>query len=291
VAIILTKNSRVLVQGITGTNGKYQSKLMKEYGTNVVAGVTPGRGGERVNDIPVYDTVEEAVLETGADLSVTFIPESHILDALLEAVYSGIKTVICMPEFVPVHDAVLAVEVFKDKNCRLIGPNVNGIFTPGQAKVGFFPKELSLEGPLGIISKSGTLSYGALLSLHQKGIGQSTIVGLGGNAIKGTKMKDCLLMFNEDTDTEAIVVLGEIGGTEEEELAELYKEQKAKPVYAYIAGRTAPKGKAMGHAGAIVSGISGGSYQSKIEKLTNAGIPVAKDLDELASMVSNDLKV
>jgi succinyl-CoA synthetase alpha subunit len=257
---------------------------MLEYGTHVVAGVSPGHRGETVSGVPVYASCFEAVAASPVDLAVTFTGGRHAFEAVCEATDAGIKTVVCIEEFVPLWDTLLMARYCRLRGTRLVGPNCNGIISPGEAKVGFFPQELSMRGNVGIISRSGTLTYGAMLTLQKKGIGQSTVVGIGGARVKGTSFVHCLEAFATDSETKVIVLIGEIGGSDEEVAASYIEAGYPKPVVALVVGRVAPVGVAMGHAGAIAT-EGRGSWQQKVNTLSNAGVSVAANLDEMAEMV------
>ncbi|MBW3583494.1 MAG: succinate--CoA ligase subunit alpha [Euryarchaeota archaeon] len=289
-AVVLTKDSKVVVQGATGHQGTFHIGAMKTFGTNVVAGVTPGKGGQSVHDIPVFDSVQEAVKETGADVSLVFVPAPFAKDAVLEAVDAGVKTVIVITEHIPVHDAMDFVNYAKAKGVTLIGPNCPGAASPGEnIKVGILPGMIFEPGPIGIASKSGTLTYEIVNALTEAGIGQTTCLGLGGDPCQGTNFIEALELFQADDETKGIVLVGEIGGTAEEEAAEYIASGKVtKPVYAYIAGRTAPEGKKMGHAGAIVQGDKG-TAESKQKAFEAAGVKVAKFPTDIAQFVKADL--
>ncbi|MEO0235172.1 MAG: succinate--CoA ligase subunit alpha, partial [candidate division WOR-3 bacterium] len=256
-AILINKDSRVVVQGITGRDGSFHAKLMKEYGTRIVAGVTPGKAGQFVEGIPVFNTVREAVEKEGADVSCIFVPAPFAADAIMEAADAGIKLIVAITEGIPVQDMIKVVHFVSEKGARLIGPNCPGLITPEEAKVGILPGHIFKRGPIGVISRSGTLTYEIVSHLTAHGIGQSTAIGIGGDPIIGTKFIDLLKMFKEDKETEAVVLVGEIGGTDEQEAARYIKAEFGKPAVAFIAGRTAPKEKRMGHAGAIISGSEG----------------------------------
>ncbi len=286
-AVLVNENTRVLVQGITGHQGRYHTMAMKEFGTNVVAGVTPGKAGQEVEGVPVFNTVQDAVDETGANTSIVFVPAPFTMDAVLEAIDAGIKLVVTITEHVPVHDAMKMVSYAKMKGARIIGPNCPGLASPGKAKVGILPNLIFKEGNAGVVSRSGTLTYEIVNSLSEAGIGQSTTIGIGGDPVIGTTFIDALRLFENDPKTERIVMVGEIGGTAEEEAAEFIKEHVTKPVYAYIAGRTAPPGKRMGHAGAIVT-RGRGTAESKIKALEFAGVKVARIPTEIAKMIQAD---
>jgi len=277
-AILVDKNTRVVVQGITGKEGSFHALQCKAYGTQVVAGVTPGKGGQKVEDIPVFNTVESAVKETSANCSLIFVPPAFAADAIVEALDAGIELVVCITEGIPVRD-MLKVKHYMPRNypkAKLIGPNCPGVITPGEAKVGIMPGHIFKRGTIGIVSRSGTLTYEASHQLTRYGLGQSTAVGIGGDPVHGLSHKDVIAMFNEDPETEAILMIGEIGGTAEEEAAEYIKQFVKKPVFAYIAGITAPPGRRMGHAGAIITGGKG-TAQAKMSALRDAGVHVIEN--------------
>ncbi|NPB03849.1 MAG: succinate--CoA ligase subunit alpha [Thermotogae bacterium] len=277
-AILLSKENKVLVQGITGRDGSFHTKLMLDYGTNIVAGVTPGKGGQEVHGVPVFNTVKEAVERTGADTSIIFVPARFAGDAIMEAADSGIKLIVVITEGIPVKDVMEAKAFAESKGARIIGPNCPGLITPGQAKVGIMPGRIFKEGKVGVVSRSGTLTYEIVSHLTASGLGQSTAIGIGGDPVIGTKFIDALKLFKEDPQTEAVVLIGEIGGTDEQDAADYIASEFNKPVVAFIAGRTAPKEKRMGHAGAIIMG-SEGTYEEKRKKFESVGVPVA-DLPE-----------
>lgn len=282
-AVIVDNDTKLVVQGITGYQGTYHSVAMRDFGTKVVAGTRPGKGGEKVNGIPVFNTVPEAVKATGANTSCVFVPAPRCRDAALEAIGAGVKTVVIVTEHMPVLDAIQVVAVAKSKGVTVIGPNCPGIASPGKAKVGILPTKIFKPGNVGVVSKSGTLTYEIVNAITEKGIGQSTCVGIGGDRVSGTNFIDVLSLFEKDPETEQIVLVGEIGGTSEEEAAEFIKAHVTKPVVGYIAGRTAPPGKRMGHAGAIIA-RGRGTAESKIKALEAAGVKVAKlptDVPEL----------
>jgi succinyl-CoA synthetase alpha subunit len=275
-SILVDKNTRLLVQGITGSSGAFHAKGCMEYGTNVVAGVTPGKGGQMFEGkVPVFDTVYEARNQTGCNATMIFVPAAFAADAILEAADAGVALIVCITEGIPVMDMMRAQTVLKEKSSRLIGPNCPGIITPGQCKIGIMPGYIHKPGKVGVISRSGTLTYEAVWQLTQRGYGQSTCIGIGGDPINGTSHLDAVKLFSEDPDTDALILIGEIGGTAEEEAAFWIKENYRKPVAAFIAGVTAPPGRRMGHAGAIVSGGKG-TAEGKIEALRAADIAVAE---------------
>jgi succinyl-CoA synthetase alpha subunit len=274
VSILVDRNTRLLVQGITGREGSFHTTQMVEYGTNVVAGVTPGGKGKEVAGVPVFDTVAEAVAATQPNVSIIYVPARFAPDAIYEAVDNGIPFVICITEGIPVADMVAVYAHVREKGARLLGPNCPGIITPGQAKVGIMPGFIHMPGPIGLVSRSGTLTYEVVDALTKAGLGQTTAIGIGGDPIIGTSFVDALALFEADPETKAIVMIGEIGGTDEEDAARFISERVTKPVVGFIAGRTAPPGKRMGHAGAIISG-GAGTAAEKIAALEAAGVPVA----------------
>ncbi len=279
-SILVNKDSKVIVQGITGSAGLFHATQCREYGTNVVGGVTPGKGGTEVDGFPVFDTVEDARRITEANTSLIFVPAAFAMDSMIEAIDAGVELVICVTEGVPTLDMVKVKKYMEGENVRLIGPNCPGVMTPGEAKVGIMPGYIHTPGRIGIISRSGTLTYEAVWQLSELGIGQSTSVGIGGDPIIGSTFIDILELFNQDDDTDAIIMIGEIGGSAEEEAAEYIKQNIDKPVVAFIAGSTAPKGKRMGHAGAIISGSSG-SAKDKVAALEDAGVRVCPSPAEM----------
>lgn len=288
-SILVNKNTRLIVQGITGTQGKLHTQKMQEYGTNIVAGVTPGKGGLEVFGIPVYDTVEQAVKATGANTSIIYVPAKYAPDSIFEAIDAQLDLVVCITEGIPVLDLMTIKSYLKNKKTKLLGPNCPGVITPNECKAGILPASIHKKGHIGVVSRSGTLTYEAVNQLTQFSLGQSTAVGIGGDPIKGLGFIDVLKMFNDDNDTHAIVMIGEIGGTGEEEAAQWIKENLTKPLVTYIAGQTAPPGKRMGHAGAIISGGKG-TAQSKNNALTESGAYVVKTPDMIGETTFNVLK-
>ncbi len=274
-AVLVDKQTRLIVQGITGKEGTFHAKGCAEYGTNVVGGVTPGKGGTTHEGWPVFDTVAEATRETGANATVIFVPPPFAADAILEAEAAGLPLIICITEGIPTNDMVEVWSVLRHSRSRLIGPNCPGVISPGKSKIGIMPGRIHKEGPVGIVSRSGTLTYEAVYQLTQRGIGQSTAIGIGGDPVIGTTHTDALKLLNEDPETEAIVLIGEIGGTAEETAAAYVRDHVKKPVVGFIAGQTAPPGRRMGHAGAIISGGQG-TAKEKMAALTSAGITVVE---------------
>jgi len=283
-SILLNKNSRVIVQGFTGKEGTFHSQQMIDYGTNIVGGITPGKGGIKHLDIPVFNTVEEAVKEVQPNVSVIFVPPLFGADAILEAAYSGIELIICITEGIPTQDMVKVKNYIRTTKSKLIGPNCPGIISPGEAKVGIMPARIHKKGSIGIISRSGTLTYEAVNQITNLGLGQSTAVGIGGDPIIGSVFTDILYLFEKDDDTEAIVMIGEIGGSMEENAAKFIKENVTKPVVSFISGQTAPPGRRMGHAGAIISGGKGTAAE-KMKVLKENGITVVENPSEIGKTV------
>lgn len=287
-SILVDRNTRLLVQGITGREGQFHTKNSIEYGTNVVAGVTPGRGGESSLGVPVFDTVQDAVQETGANVSVIFVPPSGAADAMLEAGAAGIPLVVCITERVPVQDMMRVKHEYDRRGIKLVGPNCPGLISPGQAKVGIIPGNICLPGHVGLVSRSGTLTYEVVDALTKQGDGQSTCVGIGGDPVRGLNFVEILELFQADPETRAIVLIGEIGGTDEEKAAAFIKANVTKPVVAFIAGQTAPPGKRMGHAGAIIEGGTG-TAKEKIAAFREVGVPVARYPVECAELIRQTL--
>ena len=284
-AIIVDTGTRLVVQGITGREGSFHAARNKQYGTDVVAGVTPGKGGEEVEGIPVFDSVREAVAERRANTAMVFVPARFAADAIYEAVDAGIETVICITEGIPAHDMLRVYNYLRPRGITMLGPNCPGALSPGKANVGIIPAEIFREGPVGLVSRSGTLTYQIGHELTQLGIGQSTIVGIGGDPVVGSSFVDVLAKFEDDPETEYVVMVGEIGGAEEEKAAAFIESEMTKPVVAYIAGFTAPPGKTMGHAGAIISGTAG-TAQAKKEALEAHGVRVGTNPTEVARLVA-----
>ena len=284
-SILIDQKTKLIIQGITGREGTFHAKLMQEYGTKVVAGVTPGKGGKVVNGIPVFDTVQEAVEETSANTSILFVPPRFTKDGILEAIDSGIKLVVTIAEGVPFHDMLFCYTYARLKNCTLIGPNTPGIISPAKSKVGFMDSTIYKKGNIGIMSRSATLSYETVNNLSNNGIGQSTVVGIGGDPIQGSSFVDLLPLFEKDSETDLIIIIGEIGGADEEIAAEYIKKNITKPVIAFIAGEAAPEGKRMGHAGAIIGADGVGSAKHKKEVLKDAGVYIVERLDKIAETV------
>jgi succinyl-CoA synthetase alpha subunit len=287
-SILVDKNTRVLTQGITGATGQIHTRACREYGTQMVGGVVPGKGGTDFEGIPIFDTVEQARKATGANATVIYVPPPFAADAILEAVAAGIELVICITEGVPVLDMVKVKRYVRESKSRLIGPNCPGVITPGECKIGIMPGYIHKPGDIGVVSRSGTLTYEAVYQLTQLGLGQSSCIGIGGDPIIGTNHTEALQLFNDDPKTRAVIMIGEIGGTAEEEAAQYVKNHMKKPVVAFIAGQTAPKGRRMGHAGAIISG-GRGTAADKISALKAAGITVAMSPADLGITMKNTL--
>ncbi len=278
--ILIDRDTRLLVQGITGKEGSFHTRQCVAYGTNVVAGVTPGKGGQDLDGIPVFNTIHEAVEKTGANASLIFVPSPFAADAIMESAAAGLELTVCITEGIPIHDMMKVVPFLKRHNCRLIGPNCPGVISPGFSKAGIMPGQIHKEGSIGVVSRSGTLTYEVVNQLTQSGLGQSTCIGIGGDPIIGSTFVDILELFDKDPETEGVVLIGEIGGSDEEVAAEYIKNYFKKPVLGFVAGLTAPPGKRMGHAGAIISG-SGGTAKEKIAAMKKSGIHVVEHLGEL----------
>ena len=289
-SILVDKNSKVVVQGITGSEGQFHSNQMLDYGTNIVAGVTPGKGGQNTldNSIPIFNLVEEAVKETGADTSIIFVPPPFAAEAVIEASLAGIKVVVCITEGVPIQDMVKVKKIIEQNETRLIGPNCPGVITVGECKLGIMPGFICKKGRIGVISKSGTLTYEAIDQLVNVGLGQTTAIGIGGDPIIGTTMKDCLELFEADLETDGIIIIGEIGGQMEIEAARWAKNNVTKPIVGFIAGQTAPPGRRMGHAGAIVSG-GDDTAKAKMKILDECGIKVAESVADIGSTMKKEI--
>ncbi|HSJ25787.1 MAG TPA: succinate--CoA ligase subunit alpha [Longimicrobiales bacterium] len=292
-SIFIDQNTKLLVQGITGRDGSFHAYQMMEYGTHVVGGVTPGKGGQSFEGpngkaAPIFDTVEEAARETGANASVIYVPPPFAADAMMEAADADLPFIVCITEGVPVLDMTRVYQFVKDRGVRLLGPNCPGLLSPGKSKVGILPGQIATPGPVGVVSRSGTLTYEVVYLLTQAGIGQTTCVGIGGDPINGTSFIDCLEAFEADPETKAVVMIGEIGGTDEQEAAQFVADRMSKPVVGFIAGQTAPPGRRMGHAGAIISGSSG-TAEEKIQAFQDAGIAVMKKPSDVVDLVRNVL--
>ena len=287
-AILVNNKTKAIVQGITGTQGSFHTKLMLEYGTKIVAGVTPGKGGQEVHGVPVYDTVKEALSEHDANASIIFVPAPFAKDAVLEGINAGLELIVVITEHIPIKDTIQMVEVAKRNNVNIVGPNTPGVITPGECKLGIMPGHIFKRGPIGIISRSGTLTYEIASNLTKAGLGQSTCLGIGGDPIIGINFVEALEMFANDHETKAVVLIGEIGGDAEERAAEYIRKEFNKPVAAFIAGKTAPPGKRMGHAGAIISGRTG-TAQSKVKALRDAGVHVVDRPREISEKLKEIL--
>jgi len=287
-AILVNNKTKAIVQGITGTQGSFHTKLMLEYGTKIVAGVTPGKGGQEVHGVPVYDTVKEALSEHDANASIIFVPAPFAKDAVLEGINAGLELIVVITEHIPIKDTIQMVEVAKRNNVNIVGPNTPGVITPGECKLGIMPGHIFKRGPIGIISRSGTLTYEIASNLTKAGFGQSTCLGIGGDPIIGINFVEALEMFANDHETKAVVLIGEIGGDAEEKAAEYIRKEFNKPVAAFIAGKTAPPGKRMGHAGAIISGRTG-TAQSKVKALKDAGVHVVDRPREISEKLKEIL--
>jgi succinyl-CoA synthetase alpha subunit len=287
-SILIDENTKVVVQGITGSEGTFHTQKMQEYNTNVVAGVTPGKGGTTHLGVPVYNTVEEAVQQQGANASALFVPPYFAADAIMESADSGVNLIVCITEGIPTSDMIKVKQFLSQKDCRLIGPNTPGVISPGKCKIGIMPGHIHNKGAVGIISRSGTLTYEAVQQVSLQGFGQSTAVGIGGDPIVGQKYIDLLKLFEQDPETEAVILIGEIGGSAEEEAAEYIKKDFSKPVVSFIAGQTAPPGRRMGHAGAIIAGGKG-TAEEKMKALEQAGVLVAKSPANIGKEVKKAL--
>ncbi len=288
-SILVDKTTRVVVQGITGKEGAFHTGQMIAYGTNVVAGVTPGKGGGEHNGVPIFDTVAEAVRATGANASVVYVPPAFAADAIMEAADAGVPLCVCITEGIPALDMVRVFDYLRDRGTRLIGPNCPGIISPGKCKIGIMPGHIHVEGRVGVVSRSGTLTYEAVHQLTNNGLGQSTAIGIGGDPVIGTNFVDALALFEKDPETDAVVMIGEIGGTAEEQAAKFVREHMTKPVIGFIAGQTAPQGRRMGHAGAIIAGGKGTAAE-KMTAMEDAGIHVVKSPASIGARVAEALR-
>jgi len=289
VSVFIDHGTKLLIQGITGRDGSFHARQMIEYGTNVVGGVTPGKGGQKFEDkVPIFNTVEHAVRETGANATVIYVPPMFAADAMMEAADSGIAFIVCITEGVPVLDMTRVYPFVKEKGSRLLGPNCPGLISPGKSKVGIIPGRICTAGPIGLVSRSGTLTYEVVFQMTRAGLGQTTCVGIGGDPINGTNFIDCLAAFEADSETQAVVMIGEIGGTDEQDAARFVKEKMKKPVVGFIAGQTAPAGRRMGHAGAIISG-SAGTAAEKMQAFEENGVGVAKRPIDVVQLLKSRL--
>ncbi len=289
-SVLVDQQTKVIVQGITGSHGSFHAHQMIEYGTKIVGGVTPGKGGQLFeNKVPIFNNMKEAVQKTNANASIIYVPAKFAKDAILEAADSGVKLVICITEGIPILDMIRVKKILQEKPVRLIGPNCPGIITPGASKIGIMPGYIHKTGRIGVVSRSGTLTYEAVWQMTSRGIGQSTVIGIGGDPISGTNFIDCLELFEKDLETDAVVLIGEIGGNAEEKASEFIRSRVSKPVVAFVAGMTAPSGKRMGHAGAIISGGTG-TAKEKIKALKDAGVSVCESPAQIGQTVSETLK-
>lgn len=287
-SIFVDENTKLLVQGITGRDGSFHTRQMIEYGTQVVAGVTPGKGGQHLDDVPIFDTVQEAVDESGANTSIVYVPPAFAVDAVYEAASAGIEHIVCITEGIPVLEMTKVYRYVKQQGATLIGPNCPGVISPGKSKVGILPGHIFRQGSVGVISRSGTLTYEIVFQLTSAGLGQSTCVGIGGDSIIGTNFIDCLELFEADEETDSVVLIGEIGGNDEQKAAEFVEREMEKPVVGFVTGQTAPPGKRMGHAGAIIQG-AGGTAREKVEAFEQAGVSVAQKPDEISELLAAQL--
>jgi len=288
-SILVNENTKIIVQGITGSEGAFHTRSMVEYGTKIVAGVTPGKGGETFDNIPVFDSVRTAKAETGANTSIIFVPPPFAVDAILEAAASEIELIVCITEGIPALDMMVVKNYFRGIKSRLIGPNCPGIISPGKCKLGIMPASIHKEGRIGVVSRSGTLTYEVVAQLTELGFGQSTGIGIGGDPVPGTDFVDALKLFQADPDTDAVVMIGEIGGTAEENAAEYVRDHMTKPVVGFVAGKTAPPGKRMGHAGAIISGGKG-TAEDKLSAMEKAGIVIVDNPGEIGQTLANCMR-
>jgi succinyl-CoA synthetase alpha subunit len=284
-SILIDHETRVCLQGITGPMGRFQAEEMRRYGTRLVAGVGPGRGGQTVDRVPVFDTVSRATAETGAELSLIFVAAQRAKDAILEAIDAGIRLVVCVAEFMPLQDVIVVLRRARETGTRLIGPNCSGLISPGKAKAGFYCDEVCMPGDVGVIAKSGTLSYAVLVEMKRHGLGASTVVGIGGDEMKGTTFRDSIELFEQDPDTRSILLIGEVGGRDEEQAAAYIAEKGSKPVVGFVAGRTIPPGRSIGHAGALVQGAKG-TWNGKVRALESAGVRVATVIEDIPKLLS-----